>query len=223
MHQLQKILLKRLLLNNQQKYSQLTRGYDNENNILFHLKQLLNKKLISKNNQAYSITTKGIKTITQFDLSLLKETGFKTFFIGFLCQYQNQYLIKNHPTSQKNFYNLPSGKPRFGKPIEQFLTKLFHEQTNLDLKPTDFKYLSLHLKTIKTSQNKTLFDDAFAIYKIKINPQQKQAMQLSKNIQWMTLDQIKKLSNRWPELDICIINKNTKPYHSYQFTSNYIL
>jgi len=223
MHYVQKILLKRLLTQNGQKYSILTLGYNFEDNIVFHLKQLINNGFVKKNGHAYIITAEGVKTITRYDLTTIEDTGFKTFFVGFLCNFNAQYLIKEHSVKHGNFYNLPSGKPRFGEPIEKALVRAFEENTGAILKPNDFQYQSLHLKTVKTSSGDILFDDAFAIYKVNINRSQKKAMRLNKHIGWRGVEEIRSLPNRWPEIDICILNRNKMPYLCYEVVSDYIL
>ena len=223
MHEIQKILLKRLLLQNRQKYSTLTMGYDFDDNVVFHLKQLINKGLVKKDNDMYLITVDGIRIISDFDLPTVENTGYKTFFIGFLCEIENEFLIKEHPTETTNFYNLPSGKPRFGESIENALTRTFEANTGIVLAEGDFKFQSLHLKTIKTSQGDVLFDDAFTIYSVTINKTQKEKMQLHKQISWKSNKEIKKLSQRWPEIDICILKKDISPYLSYAVISDYIL
>src|SRR3990167_10021876 len=169
MHEIQKIILKRLLLQNRQKYSTLTKGYDFEDNIVFHLKQLITRGLIIKTDKLYQITPEGVKQIADYDLLTIENTGFKTFFLGFLCKYESLYLIKEHPSENNNFYNLPSGKPKFGEPIDKALIRTFAENTGIIININNIKFLSLHLKTIKTSQDEILFDDAFTIYKVNIN------------------------------------------------------
>lgn len=223
MHKLQKILLKRLLVENNQRYSSLTQGYNYDDNIVFHLKRLLKEGLVGKSDSVYSITTKGIKKITEFDTSLDENIRVKTFFIGFLCNFEREYLIKKHPHGNRNFYNLPSGKPMFGEKIEEALVRTFENNTDVKLIPKSFEFISLHLKTIKTSEGEVLFDDAFAIYKVNITRSQKESMRLDKQIEWISEEKIKKLSNCWPEIDICILAKNFSPYLAYDFTSNYIL
>src|SRR3989344_8438810 len=105
MHKIQKIILKRLLLQNRQKYSVLTQGYNFEDNIVFHLKQLTNQKYIEKQGIEYQITTSGVKTITNFDLDSLDDKGFKTFFLGFVCKCGGGYLLKEHTNRSQTFYN----------------------------------------------------------------------------------------------------------------------
>ncbi len=223
MHKIQKILLKRLLVQNNQRYSTLTRGYDFEDNVVWHLKQLIQKGLIKKLENQYQITVEGVKLVTDFDLPDLEDTGYKTFFLGFLCQYQDKYLIKEHPGGGINFYNLPSGKPRFGEPLEEALIRTFQGNTGVILKPDNFGYLSLHLKTVKTTKGEVLFDDAFAIYEVHISPDDRNKMKLHLQIQWKSVKEIEELPHRWPEIDIYILNGDRSPYLVYDVVSDYVL
>lgn len=223
MHEIQKILLKRLLIQNGQRYSTLTVGYDFDDNVVFHLKQLIKNGLIKKDADKYLITVEGVKVITDYDLPTIEDTGYKTFFVGFLCNCGDEFLIKEHPTETINFYNLPSGKPRFGEPIENALIRTFESNTGITLGKEDFKFQSLHLKTVKTSHGEVLFDDAFTIYTVSTTKEQKEKMKLHKQISWKSIEEIRKLSNRWPEIDICILKKDLTPYLSYEVKSDYIL
>lgn len=223
MHKIQKIILKRLLVKNRQKYSELIKGYSFEDNIVFHLKQLINQGCIEKHGTEYQITTSGVKTITNFDLDSLEDTGFKTLFLGFICKCGDEYLLKEHTNNNQTFYNLPSGKPSFGESIKDSLVRTFEKNTNLKLSAKDFKYISLHLKTVKTPADEILFDDAFAVYEVNITEEQKEETKLQKSIKWFSLEEIKKLPNCWPEIDILLIKKDHTNYLSYEFETNYIL
>lgn len=223
MHEIQKIILKRLLIQNGQRYSTLTVGYDFDDNVVFHLKQLIKNGLIKKDADKYLITVEGVKVITDYDLPTIEDTGYKTFFVGFLCNCGDEFLIKEHPTETTNFYNLPSGKPRFGESIENALIRTFESNTGTILDVKDFKFQSLHLKTVKTSNGEVLFDDAFTIYRVDVSQEQKVKMKLHKQISWKSIVEIQKLSNRWPELDICILKKDLTAYLSYEVISDYIL
>lgn len=223
MHELQKIILKRLLNQNGLKYGTLAQGYNYEDNIVFHIKKLISGGLVEKRQSKYFLTTEGAKKITNYDLPTLADTGFKTFFIGFLIKEGDNYLIKEHPNGNNNFYNLPSGKPKFGENINKALVRTFYENTGININAGDFKHISLHLKTVKTPVGETLFDDAFAIYEVEINAEKKNRMKLAKKIRWLSVREIKKLKDRWPEIDILIIKKNRTNYLTYEFTSNYSL
>jgi hypothetical protein len=223
MHEIQKIMLKRLLDHNKRRFAELTQGYSFEDNVVFHLKQLISKGLIERRDEYYIITAAGVKTITHYDIPSLADVGFKTFFVGFLCSYSDSYLVKEHPNGQTNFYNLPSGKPHFGEPIEQAQVRLFEKISGITLPQTAFSFYSLHLKTVKTNIGEVLFDDAFAIYRVALAEAQHDSLKLTDNIQLLPASKIKKLPNRWPEVDICILQKDNTPYRAYDFASDYIL
>lgn len=224
MHKLQKILLKRLALQNNQRYATLTSGYDFEDNIVFHLNQLLISGLIEKNDGIYTITTTGIKQITSYEPFELENHGVKTFFIGFVCSDAGgNFLLKSHPQAQTNFYNLPSGKPVFGESMDDALKRTFFENTSLQLDANDFAFYSLHMKTIQTSLGEVLFDDAFTIFTVKINNEQKDQIKLIDSITWYTPEKIRKLPNRWPEIDLAVLEHDTQPYRVYTHISDYIL
>ncbi len=215
MHLIQKIILNRLLAKNYQKYSALTAGYDFEENIVFHLKQLLVKNLINKENNFYSLTTEGVKEAQN------EGTGLKMCFVGFVCELNGKYLTREHLAGKTDFYNLPSGQPQFGENIDKALIRLFHELTSLKLKPENFEFLSLHLKTVKTPAGETLFDDAFADYRVNVKNAEK--INLKPEIKLLSLAEIKKLPNLWPEINLCLLKKDLTPYLNYEFTSDYIL
>jgi len=223
LHDTQKILLKRLYLRNHQRYGELTHGYDYEDNVAFHLKQLLEKGFIIKGDGIYSLTTSGLQEVAGYNLPDLTEAGVKTFFVGLLINYQDKYLIKQHPQAKENFYNFPSRKPIFGESIETALTKTLSKYTGLETQPENFSFLSLHLKTIKTSENEVLFDDAFAIYQITLTPSQYAQIKLTNNAVWVAKNELVQLPYRWPELDICILKEDKTPYMAYDFVSDYIL
>lgn len=223
MHDIQKIMLKRLLDHNKRRFAELTQGYSFEDNIVFHLKQLISKELVEKHDNHYLITAAGVKAVTHYDIPSLADVGFKTFFVGFLCSYGDSYLIKEHPGGQTNFYNLPSGKPHFGEPIEQALVRLFSETSGVNLPSSAFRFYSLHLKTVKTSAGEVLFDDAFTIYRVEINDDQHDSLKLADNVLLVGASAIAELPNRWPEIDACILRKDDAPYYAYSFESDYVL
>ncbi len=224
MHQIQKILLKRLMMQNDQRYGTLTSGYDFEDNIVFHLNKLIQERYIYKANGIYSISLEGVKAIAKYEPIQLEDKGIKTLFIGFLCKDNSgNYLVKAHHNAKSNFYNLPSGKPYFGEGIENSLVRLFTINTGVGLKSDQFKFTSLHLKTIKSEDGEVIFDDAFTIYAVELDHDQKSQMKLINGLSWKSLDEISKLENRWPEIDICIINNDQSVYKVYTHISNYIL
>lgn len=223
MHKTQKLLLKRLKLANGLRYSALTQGYNFDDNIVFHLNQIVDKRLAKKRNALYFITTKGAKHIARYYLPTLDDHGQKTFFVGFLCEFENEVLIKEHAAGRHKFYNFPSGKPFFGEDMDKALPRLFFEETSATLSPKAFRFNSMHLKTMHTSKGDALYDDAFAVYSVKINKNEYDHMKMKRGSKWFPKSQVMKLPNKWPEIDICLFKIGWKPYLVYTFESDYIL
>lgn len=224
MHQIQKVVLKRLSLNNGQRYSEVAKGYDFEDNIVFHLKKLIENGFLEKKNNQYLITARGLKEIYSYELTDLSNPGFKTFFVGFVVGDDgDNYLIKEHPTAKTNFYNLPSGRPRFGEKMDEAVIRLFKENTGLKIGVSRFEFLSLHNKVIKTKGGEILFDDAQAIYQTKISSTEKKSMKLIEEVKWHSKIEINKLDNCWPEIKMLILEKEELTYRAYEIVSDYKL
>ena len=165
---------------------------------------------IEKKDSVYSITAEGIKQIYSYELSDLTNPGIKTFFIGFIVtDSEENYLIKSHLTAKVNFYNLPSGRPKFGEKMEEALIRLFFDNTGIKIEPARFEYKCLHTKIVKTTGGEPLFE--------------KKNMKLMEGMGWYSLVEIKKLTNCWPEIKMCILEKNIVPYASYEVVTDYKL
>ncbi|MBP9817164.1 hypothetical protein KBC75_00220 [Candidatus Shapirobacteria bacterium] len=224
MHEIQKTILARLVNKNGQKYSNLTRGYDFEDNIVFHLKQLSKEALIEKSQDKYKITPKGLREIYSLGLPDLDFPRKKLFFCGLvITDGAGNFLIKEHPMAKVNFYNLPSGDPRFGEKIEESLVRIFEKNTDLKVTSDKFSFVSLHLKITKTPAGEVLFDDGQAIYKIEVSMGEKEKMKLDDGVVWSSQKQIKEMENCWPEVKMCILDKTILPYASYEVISDYKL
>ncbi|NTU46155.1 NUDIX hydrolase [Candidatus Roizmanbacteria bacterium] len=220
MHIMQKTLLHRLSLHNNQRYSMLTSGYDYDDNVVFHLKQLVSNGLIEKIESNYLITPEGIKIISEYETEELLNFGHKTFFVGLVCDDRDDnFLIKTHPQAKTPYFNLPNGGPHFGESMDTALLRIVKENLQCDSDAARFSFLSLHMKTVVTPEQEVLFDEGFAIYKVTFTTR----LPDSHEYQWMPKEEIIKLENRWPEIDLCILAPEVKPYASYQFMTDYIL
>ena len=223
MHTLQKLLIKRLVEENGRNFASLTKGYDAEDNIVFHLKQLTSNELVEKREDKYFITAKGINTLNTFQKTDLRDNSFKMFFVGIVCNCGDEYIIKPHKNAKDIFYNLPSGSPLFSEDLEDALPRIFFDETSIHVPYEEFVFDSLHMKTVKTHENKVLFDDAFGVYKVTITPEQKEKMTLRKGSEWMNTGMITELPNKWPEIDMCVLSKNRVAYKKYAVICDYIL
>jgi len=201
----------------------LTRDYDSEDNIAFHLKQLISKGLVEKLGEKYFLTVVGINTLATFQKTDLQDNAFKMFFVGFVCECEDSFLIKPHENAKKVFYNLPSGSPLFGESLEEALSRTFREETDIHLPFDDFEFDSIHLKTVKTTAGEVLFDDAFGVYKVTVTSIQKDNMSLKKGCVWMPKAEILNLNNKHPEIDMCMLGQKWEPYSVYDVICDYVL
>lgn len=223
MHTLQKLLIKRLVEENGRIYSSLTRGYDSEDNIAFHLKQLLSDVLVEKREEKYFITAKGINKLNEFQKTDLQDNTFKMCFVGFVCKCGDEYLIKPHKNAKEVFYNLPSGSPLFGEDLMDALPRIFYDETDLHLACENFKFDSVHIKTVKSTDGKILFDDAFVVFLVDVTSVQKEKMVMMKGCEWQVKDLLEQLKTKWPEIDYCILKKDWEVYKKYSVTCDYVL
>lgn len=222
MHTLQKLLITRLIKHNGLSYAELTKGYDSEDNIVFHLKQLTSKGFVEKQENKYFLTPDGVTTLNTFQKTDLQDNSFKMTFFGFICKCGEFYLIKPHKNTNEAFYNLPSGSPLFGEKLEDALPRTFHEETATYIPFDKFTFDSIHLKTVKTEQGKVLFDDTFIVYSVSVTEKQKDTMDLKKGSIWLSSEEVIKISDKWPEVDMCILRKDWKLYRNYDVICNYI-
>jgi hypothetical protein len=72
MHKVQYKILKKLIENDKQRYSELYKGFSEEDKFAYHLKYLVRKKLVLKVIKTYSLTKEGEKAflLKEMELSL---------------------------------------------------------------------------------------------------------------------------------------------------------
>lgn len=223
MHKIQKIILKRLIDKNRQRYNQLVKDYTSDDNINYHLNKLLDLGLIQKRSRYYFITRSGLKVSGEYSLDDLEEKKYKTLYIGFVCFYKDKYILRGRKSGSCQFYKLPGGKPVYGKPHYDEVERLFAKATSLKLPKKRFTHDSIHFKLQLTSQGKILFDDTLIVYKVKLTEGEYHKAVLRKNNYWFSKKQIRNLKHRWPEINMCILRKNWKPICEYSFVSDYII
>jgi len=219
MHTIQKLLIKRLIKENNQRYSTLTKGFDSDDNVVFHLKQLQSLGLITKAADIYTITFDGIKKTQEFDINNLSELIPKPLVIGFVCEYEGKYILKTHDNAKEPYFNLPNGRPYHNAKLQDELKRILNEElgSNFTYEPMIFD--SLHMKDVTNTEGKLIFSDAFVVYNVKL----KQIGDLQPNMKLLSIEEIEKLDNRWNEVDMCILRKEWKIYSEYFQISNYVL
>ena len=223
MHVIQKTLLKRLIDDNGLSYSNFTKEYDHNDNVLFHLNRLTELGYITKRQKQYFITKEGLSISGTYDLTDLCDKRYKTIYVGFVCKFGDRYLIRGRKGHSSEFYKLPGGKPLYGKSIENEISRLFELECGLCLEANKFKFDSIHHKLQKTSTGEILFDDTLFVYIIELDETEFKCTNVREHTAWYTLDEILKLGNCWPEIDKCIFRHGWRYINSYEFISNYVI
>jgi hypothetical protein len=223
MHPTQKLLLKRLVRENNLRYSQLTEGHDAEDNILYHLKSLVQSKFVGKNAQVYNLTPSGLRKSGEFELEHLTEPTWKSTYLSFIAHYEEFYLVRRKISATSEFTKLPGGKPLKGQSVDAEINRLFSIETGLDIPADRFSFDCTHLKIQKTSAGEILFDDAMYVYKVELTLIEFEQSQPRKSTVWIEKDKLKDLPGMWPEIGICIFRDNWEVYKSYEFVNDYNL
>lgn len=218
---IQKQLISRLVAENGLSFKALANGYDSDDNVVYHIKHLISLDLISKRNSKYYLTQKGLIKSVDLDLDNLEEKKYKIFYVSFICNYEDKYLLRSKKYLDKMVLRLIGNKPFFGETEQEYLDRIFNTETGLNLPTSRFKFNSCHLKMQKTEKDSVLFDNIMYVYKVTLSSKEFELVKIRENNLWMNKREIRKIKNIWPELKISILNKSTSKFYNYEFKSNY--
>lgn len=222
MNNTQKTLIKRLVVQNGLRYSKLTKGYDFEDNVAYHIKQLKNKNLIVKKEDKYFLSPKGLKLSGKFGIDNITEEEYKTLYVGILAVYKNKLVLRN---KSKLLYRIPGDKPRLGEEKCDYIKRISTKELGVEVHTDDIKLNSIQLKTNLTTNGKLLFDNALFVYSVNLNETKYKRCDLRDENIWIELDKVNKLKGVWPEVKIAIkaMKENKLEITEYSFTSDYNL
>ena len=223
MHPTQKLLIKRLVTINKQKYSTVTEGYSFEDNIVFHLKQLIKSEYVKKRGIYYYLTKNGLMYSSQLDLNTLENKQYKTLYVGFICTYKNTYLLRKHVFEQETSYKLPGGKPFFGENIDKALIRLLQNDIGIEVEADRFTYRNTQLKTQIARNTDVIHDNVLVTYAVALKEEEISRLSLRQENEWYSREQMQQLEKRWPEVDYSILKPNGPTLVDYEFVSNYNL
>jgi hypothetical protein len=219
MHPKQKLIISRLVFDNGLKYSHLAQDFEYEDKLPYHLKQLLKYEYISKKEDWYHLTTKGLKFSASFNLNTLEDRMDQVAYIGLICEYKGKYLLhKKIAEPAFSWYELIGGRPYAGEPLEEACKRILHCETSISSR---FIYNSLHHRTLLTKSDEILFDNALMIFDVKLNDDEFEKLQLAPNNFWFSVEEIESIENKYPEIDICVLKKDWKPFCEYEFVSGF--
>lgn len=222
MNLVQKTLIKRLVLKNGLRYSQLTKSYDYEDNVAYHLKQLREKGFITKDKNTYFLTPKGLKISGSFELHSLEEQEYVTLYVGLLAFYKNTVCLRN---KGKLLYRIPGDKPKLGECKKSYIKRISNKEFGFSISDKNVILNSIQFKTNITSSKKVLFDNVLVVYSLEIDEKEYKQCRLRSENKWVRTDSLGKIKNVWPEVNVAVKASKEKNIEitDYTFTSDYNL
>lgn len=62
-----------------------------------------------------------------------------------------------------------------------------------------------------------------AMYQTSVTAEEKERMKLMENVQWISKSEISDLPNKWPEIDLCVVDEPKPGCLAYKIGSDYTL
>jgi|GEM_PF-1963335 len=215
----QKIILRKLVQVNGQRYSELLSNFTMEDRFPYHLKYLLTNKLISKRNDRYYLTKEGMRVTGTFDTRTLEDIKISTPLFLFICKYEDKYLVIEHFSKDSNLHRhlfaLPSGYPLAGLPLEESCKKDLLRKYGVT---ADFKYRSTFHLITKTTDGDTLFDTIYLVFETQVG---KEEVENCKQGVWLSKEEILKLENRAISVEKFLVEDNREIYTEDSVVLNY--
>jgi hypothetical protein len=217
MHVKQVLILKRLEKKNGLRFADLSRGFDIDAKFPYHLKQLLNYSYIYKDSGLYFISKEGLKTSITYSSLTLEPIGHKVSFTGIVCDTNDICLVRCKEFNGERHYMLPRMKVLFGEKIEETTRKLIQKVIGSD--SATFKAVSTHYRHLHTSDGDLLFDSVTTYFKVDMGVLDDH-INLNAECQFMNIDQIASLPNKWPEIDL-VLAETPNVFEEYDFKCDY--
>lgn len=217
----QRKIIRELMRKKGQKYSELLKLFPDLDKIAYHLNHLVKKNCIIKENDGYYLTLKGANEIANFKWETLEDVhGHTSMYFGLVCKYKNKYFLRQVTTNPfKNWYKLPGDLS--GDEGRNGIYQRVNTYLNIKLNPTQLNFHSTHHRIVLMPNGQFSWDSYLIVFKIHITDMQYIKLNKTRSdAKWFTKDEIKKIKNKWPELDFCISNKIQKHFHEYYISEN---
>jgi hypothetical protein len=216
----QKLILKRLLAINGQKYSELLKCFSPDDKFAYHLKHLLSKGLINKRQGQYYLSKEGMSLTASFDTRTLEEIKTPHLLFLYICRHKEKFLLREHFAQDENrqkLFALPFAKPLSGQPLKESAEEEFLRKYGFE---ANFKYrLTYHLTT-RTHQGDLLFDDLYLVFEAGVKKLPDKMLYQQKKHCWLTKEEMSSLSIH-PYVKRLIIKDDRKPFIEEAIILNY--
>lgn len=168
MHYKQRKIIKKLICNNGQRYSELYKEFEYEDRFPYHLKKLINDEFIQKKQGLYYLTKKGVHFSAYFHSRTLEEVKHKITRAALICKnWDNKFLLLKLINSEgKSHYTLPGCNLKYGSKIKEFIiTELWRKYR---IRGIPQYRATCHHRLYTDDYKYILFDDIELIYDVKI-------------------------------------------------------
>lgn len=195
LHEIQILILKKLLFNPKQRYTDLRPSEDIENNKLnFHLNQLKLLGLIEKDDENYFLTNKGKEFAGRLDTDVLKVKK-QAKISAWVCPIrivnnETEYLIYTRLKSP--FYGCQgfmSGKVDYGETVLEAARRELKEECNLEGNP-EIVYLKHYI--VFDNKTKELLEDKFMFLCVVKEPRGEVIQSDEGKYEWVKESDLKK-------------------------------
>lgn len=210
----QKMILRKLVERNGQRYSELYKGFSYDDKFPYHIKALVSKGYVNKRNARYFLTKLGMKQTAYFDRRTLQDNKFKLPVVCFVCNYQNTFFLNDHfqgSPGSDSYYNLPLGIVHFGEKLIDGCNRILTEKWGIQGIVT---YRATHHYINYASDGDCIFDDIALVYNVLVSDTP------LKPEKWYSIDKLKSL-NVHPLVETYIVKNSKDAFSETYFTHDY--
>lgn len=221
MHEKQVKILKKLEKENGLKFSSLGRGFDFDDKFPYHLKQLIKNKYVYKENDLYYISKEGLQNSLYFDTTTFGPVKFKNVAVAFICRVGDSFILHEKTSGGVQYYYFPRGKMLFGESATDACKRVFLKKIGI----TDdvlFHYHSTHIKRQRTSKGELLFDSVSLFFSVDLPEEKIGKISLAPLTKALSIEEIKELQYRWPEIDLILFSSAHQHFYEYDFVCDEI-
>ncbi len=215
----QKKILSLLTTRNGCRYSELYKGFTEEDKFPYHLKQLNNKGFVNKRDNLYYLTRYGAHETQEFNQTTLEDKKLKIPINIFICEYQGKYLIREIFKEDKNVnthYALPGIKAEWGTKYNELFNNLVLKKFGVKVHAT---YRSTFHLLEYTLERDIMFDDLLVVFDCEVS----EVLDKQKQNLWLSKEEIATLTEKHPPIDTFILDHNREPFGEIYVLSNYNL
>lgn len=203
-HQIQKNILKNLLINKRLRFSGLNSEGISNDHFTFHVKRLVEEGIIQKEEDGfYSLTLQGKEYANRFDIDskqIMMQKQAKVAILVVARNDEGKFLIQQRlKEPYYGYHGFVSGKIKWGESILEAAARELEEEAGLATKKMLLK--GIEHKIDYSQQGRDLLEDKFfyIVRATETKGQLKEVFDCGKN-QWLTKEETALLPNLFPDV-----------------------